>query len=339
MTLNIGGDDQTDYILALTERITRTSFDVTLIDPVDEPAISDSVSWGPQPDWAGTVRLVESNTWHSPDGTDHRYVKVTAANADALADNGAAPFDFSDAPDYSATYPWVKFVLSRTLKDATTEIRAKLTVDDLSNWACGMTVAVTSAADGLSAQTFTILEWSVSSLTDATGTPFLRYELDLGFGDYATATTSAADGGPLTPPTLPDLITEKAADEIVTQLETGPPEGTIREAIREAACPGIETPWGSYSPPAYIGEVYQSGDCGTESGAGGDYQFFDSTGASLLGYIEGGAIVFAGSQLVLPTDWDQTDPVNGQFSITGTGYSGTVTMFGRVNCEQPTPPV
>jgi hypothetical protein len=215
--LEIGGDGF-GSILDRSPKISMTSLDLTLVDPFDAPAVGDALTWSHHVDWTGTVVGVEESYWQDGDG-DHLYVRVTATNTDTLTDLGDVGFGLSETPDNATTYGFKNFVVTRSLKAAVEEIRAKLTTFQ-DGVAPGYGVDIT--VDSYIGTTFTIMDYHVTFPTwDAP-----QYDLDLGFGAFDDATTGGAGGTPLTPPTFPDYVDTKADARIDRGLED--PGGTHR---------------------------------------------------------------------------------------------------------------
>jgi hypothetical protein len=200
-TVDIGGNDVTDEVFDRSMSVKRNGVDFQLYDPSVQPVVGDLVTIT-DPAWAGQVKSTESITVKKG---NHQFIGVRATNALALTDEGAAPYNLSDAPNGTTTFGWEPgtFTVSRILEDGVVEIRAKCLVYE-EGLTPGMEIGVTSTVEGFAGDIFTIMDieyrWPVKD-----GATYL---LDLGYGTFEEATTGDADGGPLDPVTLDDEIHE-----------------------------------------------------------------------------------------------------------------------------------
>lgn len=218
-TVEIDGNDVTDEMQDRSLTIRRNAVDVTLIDPAVTPVVGDVLAIT-DPTWSGTVVQVESIGYRG----DVPFFKVRATNEDTLTDVGAAPFDLDDGPPAN----FKDLVVTRTLKDAVTEVRAKCQVFT-EGLEAGMEIDITSTVEGFSAETFTIMDLTTEyPIVDGA-----TYTLDLGLGDFATATTSAADGGPLDPIRLDDAIVDVVRDAGCCDEGGGGGSGSASDSITD----------------------------------------------------------------------------------------------------------
>lgn len=188
--VEIDGNDVTDELQDKSFSIKLNSVDLTLIDPAVMPLISDTLTVD-TPAWTGGVVVVETVGYEG----DVPFVKVRATNGDALPDNGAGAFNLSDAgTPQGSPASFRDLSVNQQLQQGVTEVRAKVTIFK-EGLEAGDEIALTSAVHGYTAETFTIMDLT----TDYPVNDGARYTLDLGLGDYATATTGAGDGGPLSP--------------------------------------------------------------------------------------------------------------------------------------------
>ncbi len=166
-TVTVGGTDQTAFIQHKTLYWKLKSLDFTLIDPADNPSLHDIVTVD-VPDWHGRVSTVQSHPFRSANGDDHRYVDVTCTNKHVAVDD-TAPFDLSDSPNYTTTFPYKDFTKIDTLADqtdlSTAEHRARATVYE-PGLLPGMTIGITSVAEGLVNTPYIITEMETIWLRD-----------------------------------------------------------------------------------------------------------------------------------------------------------------------------
>jgi len=194
LTVNV-----TNVTAALQDRsmsVSRNGADFTLIAPAYVPVLDDTVAIT-APTWAGSIVSVESVGYRG----NVAYLKCRATNEDELPDLGAAPWGLSDVPNEATTFGFSDLGVTRIVDSGgTAQTRAKLTIykEGLS---AGMEIAVTSVVEGLSAETFTIMDLTTDWPTDDAAS----YTLDLGLGDYTTATEAG-----LFPIHLDDTVTEVA---------------------------------------------------------------------------------------------------------------------------------
>lgn len=175
--LEIAGNDLTDYIRdqSITSKV--NTLDLALIDPPYPPLVGDEIHQS-DPDWDGfVVRVVITDTVERGSST---LFTVSAVNSDPLV-TAASPFDLSDNPNYSTTFPW-RELSTETVRntDGSTDITGRCTVFE-PGLRAGQTIELTSVNHGFSAFTFTITQVTVRWPAKEPDPTYL-----IEFGDQAT---------------------------------------------------------------------------------------------------------------------------------------------------------
>jgi hypothetical protein len=190
----------------MTARVGDTlgTLDATIIDFV--PSLNSAVTFyldGTTPLWDGTVASVETDEFIG----GHTFSQMTAqAPAWPGGTPTASPWDLSDTPNFSTTFPYVKLTGRKRNTEGTIMVGYTAVVDKPGLWR-NMTIEVTSANFSLAAVTFLIVEISLEYQTpDAP-----RYTLILDESQ----------------PQLPELITDAAAGATVQNVENVPATVTV----------------------------------------------------------------------------------------------------------------
>ena len=227
LAVTIDATDQVSYLKDKSLSIKTTAdasqgvADLTLIDPVVMPAVGDAISIddGATNYHTGTVRSVGLSEYK-----DSVFVKVSSQDdyvASGVPDT--APFDLSDSPNYSTTYPYQNLALvTRNLDAAGEQTTGSCTVFQ-PGLAVNQNVHVTSTNYGLSAVEYYIQQTALKFDTPSSprweiafGDPLVRLsdvvqEID----DGVITTTMISDGAISTPKIQAGSIT---ADKLSATL-------------------------------------------------------------------------------------------------------------------------
>ncbi len=173
-SLDIEGNDQTDYVKSQSVTSKFNTLDLVLVDPAYPPLVGDYVTQS-DPDWHGNIVRVEITDVVEKGA--HVLHSVSAVNSDVAA-TATAPYNLSDSPNLSTTFGYRQLSTQTILNaDGSQETTGRCTVFR-SGLRAGQTITVTSVNHGMSAKSFTITQVTVRWPTKEANPTW-----DLEFGD------------------------------------------------------------------------------------------------------------------------------------------------------------